>query len=309
MELNARSIQPSTVAAHILQAIKFLELVFSDNFRPSNHAHLVTALAPRSPSDGSLCEADLDTYARGLSRALALVAQSLRTLSSLERPPMALMDALAFHLTDLLQHFLDTIRGHCALHPPRTKPKPTKAARPKPVDKLLTLLTKLVLDALTPLESTCGPHRTFFSGALALVLRRAGNLIYILEFGHAPSATIIQEIDADVLTLDPQAWNVAIGAAAVEARVLFPLAKKLVQMAPAFMSADGRGKQLMLDAKEKLTHTLLKSVWGEEERWPEALTRPALGGNVPVTVRSRADERFWFVGEMWRLIGWECLGR
>jgi hypothetical protein len=199
--------------------------------------------------------------------------------------------------------------------------------------RLNTILTKALLDLIGFLSPKSRLHFQIFEGITFLVLQRSGSLLYSLNFGHDRGPSLEQEIEDDQATFavgDIRDTDAA-KSASLEAKYLFKVLKKVMTLAPQFYCAQsstvtGRTRsgslgakrfppsKLPLDAKRKLQETLLTCIWNEKRGHAditECLTVPVLNGPLPALSKgyTLAKSQSWFTAELWKLIGWEILGR
>ncbi|OQN97455.1 hypothetical protein B0A48_16614 [Cryoendolithus antarcticus] len=205
---------------------------------------------------------------------------------------------------------------------------------------VLNLFTVFLSGLLKQLDAKHGCHRSLFEGATFVILKKLGSNFHAIVFRH-PSATIEESIKSFATTGDTQSKAIepsdtdmtAQACAKLEAPYHLHLLKLILSMAPAFLppaptiGKSGKVKatpklgsitktSLTVLAKERLQRTLINAVFGteglgsEDDMLLEALRMPVLGdARIPVPRVKEAEVGEWFKEEVWRLLGWEVLGR
>lgn len=203
----------------------------------------------------------------------------------------------------------------------------------------LNALASLLSGILKQLDPKQDPHKDVFEGFLFCTLSKLGNRIYTINFLHPRAADIMEELEtascSDESDTETTSITVPIPVrqAQLEAPYLLHLLKQSLALTPSFLnpptatSKSAKTKTnpkpgsvskatLGLAAKERLQATLVSAIFGSEsigedsDLFVECLRMPeAGGGNVTVPRVKEAEVGEWFQGEVWRLLGWEVLGR
>lgn len=217
--------------------------------------------------------------------------------------------------------------------PPRVNIKDTPA---------LNALTGLLSGIIKQLDSKQDSHKDIFEGFFYCVLTRLGSRVYAVNFSHSRAATISEELDTlvaaesddNTTSLAASKKPVPVRQAHLEAPYLLHLLKQALTLAPSFLapSASSTSKiakskslpkpgsitktSLTLAAKERLQASLVHAIFGpgelddESDLFLNCLQMPKAGGSTLTVPRVKeAEVGAWFQGEVWRLLGWEVLGR
>nr|OQO29781.1 hypothetical protein B0A51_03696 [Rachicladosporium sp. CCFEE 5018] len=224
---------------------------------------------------------------------------------------------------------------------PSRKPKAKAHNRVNIADHaVLNLFTVFLSGLLRQLDAKHDCHRSLFEGLTFVILKKLGNNLHTIVFGYPPATTeesIQTFVPADDtqsgITGAPVSDTNAAACAKFEAPYHIHLLKLALSMAPAFLSpAPSTSKSakskstsklgsitktnLTVLAKERLQRTLVNAVFGTEGVGPEddmlleALRMPVLGdARIPVPRVKETEVGEWFKEEVWRLLGWEVLGR
>jgi hypothetical protein len=207
-------------------------------------------------------------------------------------------------------------------------------------------LSNLFLELLTCLSPTCPAHLNLFEAIAFVVIDRSAELLYNIEFGHARAASISDELKMDESTIGAtppaspsrQSQNQEIGLACEEAKYIFPVLKRIIAMAQLFYQSPeeaskrnptkpagaSRSKttgqnynpktaaKLSIHVREKLQRTLIDCIWDEHDEgneFEDSLRKPIFHGPLPQLPKGCNEGPSWFKGEMWKLLGWEELGK
>lgn len=203
----------------------------------------------------------------------------------------------------------------------------------------LNAMTCLLKGIVKHLDTKQDTHREIFEGFLFCILSKLGNHMYAAIFSRARAVSIEEEIKASESPADePTSADHALTLrqAQLEAPYLIHLLKQALALAPAFLSLldnnnsspkASKGKtapkpgsvtkaSLALAAKERLQATLMNAIFGTEGLDEESglflrsLRMPAAGAStISVPRVKEAEVEEWFQGEVWRLLGWETLGK
>ena len=202
----------------------------------------------------------------------------------------------------------------------------------------LNALASLLSGIIKQLDPKQDPHKDIFEGFLFCVLSKLGDRIYTVNFLHPRAEDIMEELEAasdeSNSETTPSPIPTALRQAQLEAPYLLHLLKQSLALAPSFLnsqpaSTSNRAKTkpnpkpgsitkatLGLVVKERLQATLVSAIFGSESvdedshSFLESLRMPAAGGgSVSVPRVKEVEVGEWFQGEVWRLLGWEVLGR
>ncbi|KAK0302837.1 hypothetical protein LTR01_008511 [Friedmanniomyces endolithicus] len=183
-------------------------------------------------------------------------------------------------------------------------------------------------------------HKHLYEGFAYVVLNKLGTRLYTSVFGDARGPTIADEITARAQPDGNQdaGGEPTISAPALkleqvkmEAPYLVHLLTKVMAAAPRYLGAitsdkTGKAKQsdnkgstngaLALHAKDRLQRTLVNCIFGtegldDEDPFMDCLRMPSMVGqlHMPMPKVKEAEVQDWFKGEVWRLLGWEILGK
>lgn len=204
----------------------------------------------------------------------------------------------------------------------------------------LNALASLLSGIIKQLDPKQDPHKDIFEGFLFCVLSKLGDRIYTINFQRPRAADIMSELEAassldeeDIEPTPSPPFPAAVRQAQLEAPYLLHLLKQSLALTPTFLSPTASTSKstkpkanpkpgsiskatLGLAAKERLQATLVSAIFGLEsvdedsDLFVESLRMPmAGGGNVTVPRVKEAEVGEWFQGEVWRLLGWEVLGK
>ncbi|KAF2773082.1 hypothetical protein EJ03DRAFT_348133 [Teratosphaeria nubilosa] len=224
---------------------------------------------------------------------------------------------------------------------PKGKPKaqPKNAGNMKDIPTLnnITILITSLLDQLDPKIEV---HKSLFEGFAYKALEKIGGRLYSSVFGRPRGRSIDAEIAAtrleddieDTTDLDPETTQQQLDSkkARLEAPYLIHLLTRIMTAAPLHLNPkaldrfnkpkkvskkDPKGA-LVLAAKDRLQKTLVNCVFGmegvgEDDDLRQCLKLPSAVGakkvEMPKVKEAEAEE--WFKQEVWRLLGWDVLGR
>lgn len=201
----------------------------------------------------------------------------------------------------------------------------------------LNALASLLSGIIKQLDPKRDPHKDIFEGFLFCILSKLGNRIYTVNFLRPRAEDIMEELEAasDESNTDstPGPIPTAVRQAQLEAPYLLHLLKQSLALTPAFLThpattfrtaktkpnpkpGSTTKATLGLAAKERLQATLISAIFGPEsvdedsDLFVEGLQMPKpVGGVVNVPRVKEVEVGEWFQGEVWRLLGWEVLGR
>ncbi|KAF2710168.1 hypothetical protein K504DRAFT_377943 [Pleomassaria siparia CBS 279.74] len=202
-------------------------------------------------------------------------------------------------------------------------------------------LAQLINALVSKLDRNDPTQREMFEGYTFVLLERVGKRLYYCTFGRDRSATIQGDIAIPPNHDHPAAVarrEKEMQTARLEVRSLAIILERAVGLAPYYMkdwpssassasSRKGAGLAksltmknpppasrvpLNVQAKDRLSRTLISCMFGLEGHndLSDILRMPARLGALP-TVAKAADDDVddWFTAEVWRLVGWEMLGR
>jgi hypothetical protein len=222
----------------------------------------------------------------------------------------------------------------------QASPSKAKAKQQKQINikdnAALNLLTKLLCSIIDSLDPKVDVHKSLYEGFAYVLLKRLGERLYLLIFGHAQGPTIEDEIaaynEADEIEDIPEGAQAngkekQLKVAKLEAPYLIHLLTQIMNAAPAHLGAAvltraGKPKQsvkgsmkgaLAVDARERLQRTLINCMFGEEgssDEFHDCLKMPTMKGpSLPMPKVKEPEVQEWFKEEVWRLLGWEILSR
>lgn len=209
----------------------------------------------------------------------------------------------------------------------------------------MNALASLLSGIMRQLDAKQDSDRDLFEGFVYNIISKLGNRVYTVNFSQPRAASIAEEIEASLFSDDPDsessnppAHNASIRQAHLEAPYLLHLLKQSLALTPSFLSPTPNTKEnntvktnkpkpkpgsitktsLSLAAKQRLQSTLVNAIFGpegideESDLFLNGLHLPpaeAGGGTVTVPRVKEVEVGEWFQGEVWRLLGWEVLGR
>lgn len=224
----------------------------------------------------------------------------------------------------------------------KTKPK-TKGGPPRVNIKdvpALNALAALLSGIIKQLDPKQHLHKDIFEGFLFCILSKLGDRIYTVNFMRPRAASIMEELEAASCSSDqsqsestPIPVPTPVRQAQLEAPYLLHLLKQSLALTPSFLDSPVSTSKaakikpnpkpgsvtkttLALAAKERLQATLVNAIFGPEgidedsDLFMNSLQMPAAnGGTMTVPIVKEAEVGEWFQGEVWRVLGWEVLGR
>lgn len=222
----------------------------------------------------------------------------------------------------------------------RKSKAPSKAPKAPKEENIPRAISTFLAALLSSLDASNATHRELFEGFMFVLLERAGNRLYLYTFDRERSATLEHDISPSE-NLGTSATGtkkqLELRAANVEAPNLLAVLERAMAVAPAHMAiqpaavpqaskggkaatkqtaarlAGSTGKSgLSLYARDKLQRTLVNAVFGcdESNDFMDCLRMPARLAPLPAPPKiDEQDMGNWFKEELWRLLGWEILGR
>lgn len=242
------------------------------------------------------------------------------------------------------QEILETtaLPGDQKLSSEKTKTK-SRAGPPRVNIKdvpVLNSLAGLLSGILKQLEPKQESHKEIFEGFLFCVLSKLGECVYAVNFSKPRASSITEELESDDSSdgsnagATSTAVPLSVRQAQLEAPYLIHLLKQSLALSPSFLdvpsSAASRTAKsrpspkpgsvtkatLTFAVKERLQSTLVNTIFGpegvdeESDLFINCLQMPAAGGSAMTMPRVKeAEVGVWFQGEVWRMLGWEVLGR
>ena len=232
----------------------------------------------------------------------------------------------------------------CADKRPTTSKGKATAQQPKQPNikdvASLNTLTRFLCGIIGILDAKEDVHKQLFEGFVYCTLNKLGARLYTCVFGQARGPTIVDEITMsnqpdDIEDLDAPSTTTQsdrdVGHAKMEAPYLVHLLTHLMAAAPAHFGATistktGKAKQvnnkgslkgaLAIHAKDRLQRTLVNCVFGtegvdEDDPFMDCLKMPSVAGRQPLPTPKvkEVEVQEWFKEEVWRLLGWEILGK
>jgi hypothetical protein len=215
--------------------------------------------------------------------------------------------------------------------------KPFKAVQDTTSRSIVQLLNAII----SYLDVGDAIHKQLFEGFVFVLLERIGKRLYVCTFDRERSATIEGDISppetlgassaGPMKELEQKALHLEIPnlVAMLEKAIAFaphhmhapsgPASKAAKSGAQAGKAALGPrrptiGAKVALNrhAKERLQRTLINCMFGGDDKDDslDCLRMPPRLGNPPSQPRvEEKDKAEWFKQEVWRLVGWEILGR
>ena len=183
-------------------------------------------------------------------------------------------------------------------------------------------------------------HKELFEGFAYCILNKLGNSLYLCVFGEARASSIEQEImrsnapddieDVATPAALPAAEELGMRKANLQAPYLIHLLTRLMTLAPSHLgaainaragkskAANSKGSMkgaLAVIAKDRLQRTLVTCMFGTEgvdsdDTFMDCLKMPtAMKEVLPMPKVKEVEVQEWFGEEVWRLLGWEVLGK
>jgi hypothetical protein len=226
--------------------------------------------------------------------------------------------------------------------PSRTNKTRTKATSSTKESNAPRTLVQLFNALMSYLDKNDPDHREIFEGLLFVLMERVGKRLFYCTFGRNRSVTVQGDI---ALPLDHDhpaviaRQEVEALAVQLEVRSLVTILERAIALAPYHIndritssspacksqktSSIARSltmrnlppaskAPLSTRAKDRLQRTLVNCIFGQDEHdeFSDVLRMPARLGGLPgiAKVEDKAVND-WFQGEVWRLVGWDLLGR
>ena len=223
-----------------------------------------------------------------------------------------------------------------------SKASPTKQRSPQKStprsnvkdDPVLNAIASSLVSLLKPLDPKHDSHKTLYEGYFFCIISALGKRLHTIVFNHPRGATLSEDIAAPVPDPEhaedtpPPQDTLRLRQAKLEAPYLLHLLKHALALAPTFFGKLAKGGKpstkpgvtsktsIALLAKERLQRTLVNAVFGtegideESDMLMECLRMPVFSGVGMTAPRVKeAEVGEWFKEEVWRLLGWEVLGK
>jgi hypothetical protein len=215
----------------------------------------------------------------------------------------------------------------------RNKPQATKQQSPSTANlhEMCVSLAKLAIDFFEALDLSLLPHNKVLEGLVCVFLDHLGSSLSLVVFADADGAVskaaqpgILPPLGLlDTSDIDQVA---AKRTTEQEAHYLVTILRHLVlcidkqqslmrsESAPFLTlkkSFTTSNNAFEARVRDKLQNTLLRGVFGDDdEMFKDALRRPRVhdtDDDIDVASHGRDDPGEWFIGEVWRLLGWNTL--
>ena len=216
-----------------------------------------------------------------------------------------------------------------------------KAPKPGKDENMARSISQLLNAILSYLDCRDSLHRTLFEGFMFVLLERVGKRLFVCTFDRERSATIEGDISPPEYLGSSAAGprkELETKAVHLELPVLISMLKRAMALAPQHLSAQpastnktikpaassrkpssssksssSRGKiTLTHHAKERLQQTLVNCMFGADSQdgFTDCIKMPVRVRPLPPLPKvEEQDMAEWFKQEVWRLVGWEILGR
>ncbi|RXK34169.1 hypothetical protein BBD39_06165 [Arsenophonus endosymbiont of Bemisia tabaci Asia II 3] len=279
-----------------------------------------------------------------LNESRSLIGQVTYAIVNMYEKLMSGLEVISSHETR--QESYDSSSTDPQALPPKQKAK--KAGPPRVNIKdvpALNMLTSLLSGIVKHIDPKQPSHQDLFEGFLFCVLSKLGKNIYTTTFTRPRAASISDEIQANSTPDETDEGgqgrqqehqhSPSLRQAHLEAPYLIYLLKQLLPLTPTFLEpaskkpgnkpnpktaskpSNASKSTLTLSAKQRLQNTLVTGIFGTEgveedsDLLLNCLRTPggAALGSVPVPRVKEVEVGEWFTGEVWRLVGWEGLGR
>ncbi|KAF2867731.1 hypothetical protein BDV95DRAFT_174474 [Massariosphaeria phaeospora] len=284
-------------------------------------------------------KSDLACAIRATARAFTVVLVGLKKItdSGSERrfPGLVIYECVKM-FKGTLAAISDSARLTAATHSiAQTKAAANRGATTPPKDSAASrALAQLLNILMSFLDKNDKCHQQIFDGCLFVLLERIGKQLFYCTFGRHRSPNIEDDIALAPLPTTPaevskrETETLAIR---LEVRALVLVLERALGLAPNHMNPQPQRSpsrlartlslktlppkskaRLSQQAKDRLQRTLVSCMFGEEveDDFLEVLRMPARFGPLPTVAKVEdRDVDDWFKGEVWRLVGWDILGR
>lgn len=215
---------------------------------------------------------------------------------------------------------------------PPTKQKSPQKSTPRVQirdDPILNAITSFLVTLLKHLDIKHDSHKDLYEGYFFTIISALGARLHTIVFNQPRSATLSEDILAPIPDPDLPADSLPLKRAKLEAPYLVHLLKHTLTLAPTFFGKLAKGgkpstkpgvaskNSIALLAKERLQRTLVNAIFGtegvgeESDMLSECLRMPVFNSGAAMTVPrvKEVEVGEWFKEEVWRLLGWEVLGK
>ncbi len=199
------------------------------------------------------------------------------------------------------------------------------------LDELCKSLTKLAMQFFDTLDLAQLSHNKVLEGLISVFLDHLGSSLSLIVFANkecsAPKSVQLGVLPPcgflDTFGVDQES---AILTVQHEARYLVTMLRELMLIIgkeKSHMRSDSvplhntrkslnmSNSAFAASIRDKLQHTLLRGVFGDDDKsFKEAIRRPdtkSVVHDIDVAYNGREDVGEWFVGEVWALVGWDSL--
>jgi hypothetical protein len=311
-----------------------------------HYEHLVLGSRSGSPWQEH-DKSDVSCVIRAAARAFASLMLGLEKINNAiygieNRSRLAKL--VVCEVVKMFQKILDSISEAARLSVDARPKSPTKNGKQQKASVKDGPTRTLVLFAnglLSYLKKNEKDHKDIFEGMLFLLMDRVGKCLFECTFDQRPTLSVEGGIKLPVVDEHPDvvaAKEIRSLTVRLEARSLAAILKKALGLAPhhlnshqaASSSTKSRRSSAMTRtsttnavtqassaplstyARDKLQRTLLRCMFGEKDNdeFADILCMPAQLGPMPTFANVKdEDVPEWFQGEVWRLVGWDLLGR
>jgi hypothetical protein len=338
-----RHADPEAICFNLVQTSRAIGSVITTVAK--NHDQLMRG---RSSTSLEKDTSELSCAIRASARAFISVLVGLGAISSnsAERqlPSLVIYESVNMFKT-ILDSIWDSARSALSTRsasPSRANKGRAKATSSTKESNAPRTLAQFFNALMSHLDKNDPNHREIFEGLLFILMERVGKRLFYCTFGRNRSATVEGDI-----ALPPSHDHPAViarqdmetMAVRLEVRSLVTILERAISLAPYHINAritstspvsksqktSGIARSLTVrnlpsaskaplstQAKDRLQRTLIKCMFGQDDHdeFSDVLRMPArLGGLPSVAKVEDKDVNEWFQGEVWRLVGWELLGR
>jgi hypothetical protein len=207
-----------------------------------------------------------------------------------------------------------------------TNQRSTSALRP---EQMCIALTKLAVHFFEVLDLSQSSHNRVLEGLICVFLDHLGSCLSLVVFADAgaPKVGLLGVLPpCGLLDASGLDQKVAIRTCQHEACYLVTILRHLMlcidkqqslirsesALPPKMKESLAKSNSAFLArVRERLHNTLLRGVFGDDdESFKDAFQRPvvnAAGDDFELASGGREEPRDWFIGEVWRLLGWNTL--
>ncbi|KAJ5213498.1 hypothetical protein N7449_000667 [Penicillium cf. viridicatum] len=286
-----------------------------------------TSMTEQKPSQTEQANTpDTDAVMNGVTVAFHLTHKALHKIAGAENG-MQHQGQVIYYLVGLFESTMTALTLHCTAIS-KQKPvtgtneenKRTKEKSSPTNNEIASHLADLLCTMALSLNLTCAEDQEVMEGFLFLVLDRMGKMIALhvfhdlrLPMGICPAMTFPDGLEA--MTDEGLMPNEA----QLEAKYLVRLLGRMLNAESCEMlNAEScesaleasAARQFVANAKDRLQKTLLRAVFGPDDRlFREGLRRPHTPPPQVLDGQQVDQEKFsdWLTQELWRLVGWDVL--